>query len=137
MTLKEYLNKIHDDKEKLSALKAAAEEGKEQDFLANEGVEVSGELSDDALSAVAGGADDGEPVSRVNIEITVYERDSRGNATHWKKTNVDTGTYQIYHYECEKCKRILHKGFFGVYYCDPCDDWYWSPDEKIDQSGCI
>ena len=136
MQLKEYLSKIHGDKEKLSALKAAAEAGKDKEFLAAEGVEVSGELSDDALSAVAGGEDNGVPVT-ASIETAVYKRDSRGNPTHWKETHVVEGTYQIYHYECKKCGRILHEGFFGVYYCDPCDEWYWSPDEKVDQEGRI
>ena len=140
MNLKEYLNQIHDDKEKLSALKAAAEAGKDKEFLAAEGVEVSRELSDDALSAVAGG-DDGSLTDCTSLgsgdsyTTTVYQTDSRGNPTHWKRVNNSAGTYEIYCYKCKKCGRVLHQGTLNLYYCDPCDDWFWGPDKTILQRG--
>ncbi|MDO4460607.1 MAG: hypothetical protein Q4C42_11125 [Clostridia bacterium] len=34
-----------------------------------------------------------------------------------------------FHYECPHCKRYLHAGSWGYFYCDPCDD-YFSPDDE-------
>ena len=52
--------------------------------------------------------------------------------THWKNENGE-----IYHYTCPKCGRILHEGTLGMYYCDPCDDWFTKigANEVIDQEA--
>ena len=132
MKLQDYLNQIHDDKEKRAALKAAAKEGREQEFLAAEGVELPEELSDDVLSQAAGGLD----LSEGNVVTIEYKHDSRGNPTHWKYFGKYRN-YEIYHYVCPNCGRILHKGTLGLFYCDPCDNWYLSPEKVVDEEGTL
>lgn len=138
MQLKEYLSKIHGDKEKLSALKAAAEAGKDQEFLAAEGVELPEQaaveehrLSDDELTAVAGGE---EHDARL-LYLKVCVVDEKGRAIRWRRFYSDFH-YEIIHYECERCGRILHAGSYGLYYCDPCDEWYsyvFGVEEVVDE----
>lgn len=106
MNLKDYLNKINNNEEKSTALKAAVKAGKDKEFLAAEGVEISNELSDDELSAVAGG------------DKELYW-DENGDLTHWEDSYG-----RIYHYECPLCRGVLHEGRFWLLYCDKCDDWF-------------
>ena len=74
----------------------------------------SRELSDQELAQASGGGGD------INGSAAcVWKRDSQGRVTHRKS---EFG--EIYHYTCPKCGRILHEGTMGVFYCDPCDDWF-------------
>ena len=70
----------------------------------------SRELSDQELAQASGGD---------AIFASKWKKDSQGRVTHWK-----TGSGQIFHYTCPRCGRILHEGTMGMYYCDPCDDWF-------------
>ena len=78
----------------------------------------SRELSDQELAQASGGADGGDPVYKECV-WDEWKTDSQGRVTHWK-----TGSGQIFHYTCPRCGRILHEGTLGMYYCDPCDDWF-------------
>ena len=84
----------------------------------------SRELSDQELAQASGGNAGGM--------ATVWKKDSQGRVTHWK-----TGSGQIFHYTCPRCGRILHEGTMGVFYCDPCDDWFMagSANMVIDQEA--
>ena len=92
------------------------------------------ELSDQELAQASGGADDGDPVYKECV-WDEWKRDSQGRVTHWK--TEDGPRFQILHYTCPKCGRILHQGTMGVLYCDPCDDWFMSSPENrvIDQEA--
>ena len=85
----------------------------------------SRELSDQELAQASGG-------KYKEYVDDIWKRDSQGRVTHWKK---DSGA--IYHYTCPKCGRILHEGTMGVFYCDPCDDWFMagSANMVIDQEA--
>ena len=89
------------------------------------------ELSDQELAQASGGGDDGDPISQECV-WDVWKTDSQGRVTHWKKN-----TGEIVHYTCPRCGRILHEGTMGVFYCDPCDDWFMSSPENrvIDQEA--
>ena len=77
------------------------------------------ELSDQELAQASGGADGfAEPKNK----WYEWKRDSQGRVTHWK--TEDGPRFQILHYTCPKCGRILHEGTMGFLYCDPCDDWF-------------
>ena len=68
----------------------------------------SRDLSDQELAQASGGRDP-----------------SGGTAPHGdKNTEWKKESGQIYHYTCPTCGRILHEGTLGMYYCDPCDDWF-------------
>ena len=88
-------------------------EGKmNQDTLTEKSNFQSSELSDQELEQASGGGFQGLDKSHA------WKRDSQGRVTH----RISGGT--IYHYTCPKCGRILHEGTLGMYYCDPCDDWF-------------
>ena len=74
----------------------------------------SRELSDQELAQASGGEGDAGKAG----ETYVWKRDSQGRATHW----IQDG--EIWHYICPRCGRILHRGTFYLWYCDPCDDWF-------------
>ena len=81
------------------------------------------ELSDQELAQASGGNAGGM--------ATVWKKDSQGRVTHRKSGST------IYHFTCPRCGRILHAGAFGMYYCDPCDDWFTKigANEVIDQEA--
>ena len=102
-------------------------EGKmNQDTLTEKSDFQSSELSDQELEQASGGGFQGLDKAHE------WKRDSQGRVTHWK-----TGSGQIFHYTCPRCGRILHEGTMGVFYCDPCDDWFMagSANMVIDQEG--
>ena len=92
----------------------------------------SRELSDQELAQASGGADGFAEPKWVWHE---WKRDSQGRVTHWKTEKGPR--YQILHYTCPRCGRILHRGTMGYLYCDPCDDWFMSGPDKmvIDEEG--
>ena len=101
--------------------------------LTPEGLAAQGvELSDDELDLATGGRVGNVPSSDFNNKnnnnnsVEVYRRDSKGNATHW----INTGTGKIYYYPCPRCGRVTHKGLFGYVYCDPCDTYWCTWDER-------
>ena len=85
----------------------------------------SRDLSDQELAQASGG-------KYKEYVDDIWKRDSQGRVTHWK---TDSG--KIYHFTCPRCGRILHAGAFGMYYCDPCDDWFTKigANEVIDQEA--
>ena len=89
----------------------------------------SSELSDQELAQASGGGFQGLDKSHE------WKRDSQGRVTHWKTEKGPR--YQILHYTCPRCGRILHRGTMGYLYCDPCDDWFMSGPDKmvIDEEG--
>ena len=97
-----------------------------QDTLTEKSNFQSSELSDQELEQASGGGFQGLDKSHA------WKRDSQGRVTHWK---TDSG--KIYHFTCPRCGRILHAGAFGMYYCDPCDDWFTKigANEVIDQEA--
>ena len=86
----------------------------------------SRELSDQELAQASGGGALGSAGA-----ASEWKKDSQGRVTH----RISGGT--IYHYTCPKCGRILHEGTMGVFYCDPCDDWFMagSANMVIDQEA--
>lgn len=119
MTIEEFKNKLEQDKALKAEMLEAIKTGKEKEFLAAQGVEVpeKRELSEEELAGVAGGK-----------ETSIYKTDSRGNPTHYLIKYSD-GTQEILYLTCPKCGGLLHKGYMGAFYCDPCNNWYicdWS-----------
>ena len=78
------------------------------------------ELSDQELEQASGGGYQSLDKSHS------WKTNSQSRVTHWKK---DSGA--IYHYTCPRCGRILHEGTMGVFYCDPCDDWFMSSSANM------
>ena len=103
-------------------------EGKmNQDTLTEKSNFQSSELSDQELAQASGGGALGSAGA-----ASEWKKDSQGRVTHWK-----TGSGQIFHYTCPRCGRILHEGTMGVFYCDPCDDWFskGGANKVIDQEA--
>ena len=87
----------------------------------------SRELSDQELAQASGGAD-----GQLGLKEWVWhewKRDSQGRVTHWKKEKGPE--FEIYHYTCPRCGRILHLGTLNFLYCDPCDDWFSDGTNKV------
>ncbi len=92
------------------------------EYLTSQGVT----LSDEELEMATGGR---VPIGYIiSLVPEVYRRDANGNATHWQ--NKKTG--KIFYYACPRCKRVTHLGAFGYVYCDPCDTyWTTTEDRKV------
>lgn len=79
-------------------------------------------LSQEKLEQVSGGTC--VPVHEPIIN-RVIRTDSRGNPTHWQGYCGDMEHDGPFHYVCPHCGGLLHEGFFGRLYCDPCDEsWF-------------
>lgn len=77
-------------------------------------------LSDEELDKVTGGYEGHSVIGSLNV----IRRDSKGNPTHFEITH-DGKTTRIWHYVCPHCGGLLHQGFLGRMYCDPCDEsWF-------------
>ena len=75
--------------------------------------------AEETLEQVSGG------IYKPAVEIdVVVRRDSKGRPTHWRsRSGADYG--KVYYYVCPHCGRLLHEGFFGRLFCDPCDEsWF-------------
>ena len=80
----------------------------------------SKELSDDELSAVAGGKDSYDLLIREYDSVLVYEQ------YDWVGGDEDLK------YLCPNCGRPVHKGTLGRFYCDPCDEsWFLESNLKM------
>ncbi|WP_461879031.1 hypothetical protein [Fusicatenibacter sp.] len=78
-------------------------------------------IEDEDLEQVSGGSD----VDSLK-GYTVIRTDSKGNATHWwSKYSINKECKDGFHFVCPHCGRLLHQGFLGRLYCDPCDEgWF-------------
>ncbi len=92
-------------------------------------------LSDEGLGNVNGG------FGQIIDDLKVIRRDSKGNPTHFKQ--ICCGEYgdteRIFHYVCPHCGGLLHQGFLGRMYCDPCDEgWFMGSLEAVNgfYPGC-
>ncbi|MDO4459702.1 MAG: hypothetical protein Q4C42_06430 [Clostridia bacterium] len=80
-------------------------------------------ISEETLKEVAGGT--AFTAYTNGSETVVYKKDDQGRPTHFAKADI------IWHYKCPKCGKIMHEGFLGAFYCDPCDDWYKGVSDYI------
>lgn len=88
------------------------------EYLASQGVT----LSDADLETANGG------INSTSSLLEVYNRDSKGNPTHWMMRL----TGQIFYYACPKCKRVTYQGEGGFLYCDPCNThWAASRENRV------
>ena len=74
-------------------------------------------MNDAELNDVAGGKFD-------DYYITIYN--SKGQAVG----NIFTGDGILKYWPCIYCGKPMHQGKLGAMFCDPCDNWLWSYDEK-------
>lgn len=49
---------------------------------------------------------------------------------HHATFRYPAGYDYISYYACSKCGRPMHQGTMGMWYCDPCDRWEFSPERK-------
>ena len=81
-----------------------------------EDIKEKEELHEEQLEQASGGFFGTE-------EVEACRWDSKGNGTHFAMRNDPFK--QCWHYVCPHCGRLLHKGFLGRLYCDPCDEsWF-------------
>lgn len=82
--------------------------------------EIKNALSGEELGNVNGGIGGNSAIG----DFKVIRRDSKGNPTHFEMVRVGK-TVRIFHYVCPHCGGLLHQGFLGRMYCDPCDEsWF-------------
>ena len=84
------------------------------------------ELSQENLEQISGGGSGGLQPSGYCKYVVVIRTDSRGNATHWQEYRGNEAVGAPFHYVCPHCGRLLHEGFLGRKYCDPCDEGWMS-----------
>lgn len=76
-------------------------------------------LSDEELDSISGGFGGSGPINGV----IAIRKDSKGNNTHWQITRYKKAVPgAVFHFRCPKCGGLLHTGFLGRLYCDPCDE---------------
>ena len=73
--------------------------------------------NDSELSNVAGGKFN-------DYWITIY------NAKGQKVGNIFTGNGILKYLPCIRCGKPMHQGRLDAMYCDPCNTYLWSYDEK-------
>lgn len=84
-----------------------------------EDIKKKGELRNEQLEQASGGFLEFGSTEKVDV----FRRDAKGNATHFVMRNDPFK--QSWYYVCPHCGGLLHKGFFGRMYCDPCDEsWF-------------
>ena len=79
----------------------------------NTGV-VFQEIPDEEIAAVSGGL-------TLEDYVTPVGWDSKGRVTH-----LGDSKGNVVHFLCPDCGRILHRGSCEMWYCDPCDEWWFS-----------
>ena len=77
-------------------------------------------IKDEDLEKVSGGG----PYSLRGF--MTLRTDSKGNPTHWWSRYYGDPSYKDgFHFVCPHCGGLLHQGFLGRLYCDPCDEgWF-------------
>ncbi len=76
-------------------------------------------MNDNELEKVTGG----ELPFDTGADVICIRRDSKGNPTHFQGTRSGIPIEgNVWHYVCPHCGRLLHEGFLGRMYCDPCDE---------------
>ena len=137
-TAEEFYNEITASEELKEKLAEASEEQKLDEFLRENGVECDkeqfkeyafakakedGVLTEEQLEYIAAGKDTG----KVEYPVVGNKWDSDGNTIQWK----DTGTGEVYHYECPKCNKWLYKDWVR-WYCPECGEGYfWFVNDYI------
>lgn len=84
--------------------------------------EMKKTLTDEDLEGVSGGA----------IQ-DVYDRRGRKIGRFFlESTEMWTGRkiYCTIYYACAKCGKPVHIGTMNMYYCDPCDRWQMSAQQR-------